>query len=80
MAIASSDPKVLAQAAKCFACYTPAQQLAIQSYLLAVIAGLPTNAAGVDAIALAAKCFMPSCIPSGYELSIQNYLLSQIAS
>lgn len=78
MAISSTDPKVLAGLAKCFACLTPQQQQAVTNYLLATIAGLPTNAAGVDAIAAAAKCFM--CLESGQQMAVSNYILAQIGS
>lgn len=80
MAIASTDPKVLVQNAKCFlSCLTPKEQLGVQTYLLAVVAGVPTDAAGVKNLVQQAKCFL-SCVPPSEQLPLQNYLLAQLAS
>ncbi len=80
MAQASSDPLVLAAAANCFLqCIPIGEQLAVQTYLLAVIAGLPTDSAGVANLVNSARCFM-QCIPSGDQLAVQNYILAQINS
>ena len=79
MAIASTDPKVLVTNAKCFlSCLTPKEQLAVQTYLLAVIAGVDTSATGVKALVKQANCFF--CIQPNEQLQIQNYLLAQLAS
>ncbi len=80
MAIISTDPQTLAAAANCFNCIIPVgEQLAVQTYILAVIAGLPTDQAGVQALVNAARCF--SCtIPPGDQLAVQNYILAQLAS
>jgi len=80
MAQVSSDPLVLAAAANCFMqCVPVGQQMAVNNYLLAVIAGLPTDAAGVQAIVNNARCFM-QCVPPGDQLAVGNYILSQIAA
>jgi len=80
MSQASTDPLVLAAAANCFLqCIPIGSQLAVQTYLLAVIAGLPTDAAGAAKLANDARCFM-QCISPGDQLALQNYLLSQINS
>ncbi len=80
MALASTDPSVLANNARCFAsCIPPGDQLAVQTYLLAVTAGLDTSPAGVATIVNAARCFA-SCIPPGDQLAVQNYILAQLAS
>lgn len=80
MAQASSDPLVQAAAANCFMqCIPIGMQLAVQTYLLAVIAGLPTDAAGAQDLANKARCFM-QCIPSGDQLAVQNYILAQLNS
>jgi len=80
MAQTSTDPQVLAAAANCFNCIVPiGEQLAIQNYLLATIAGLPTDAAGVQDLVNKARCF--SCfVPPGDQLAVGNYILAQIAS
>lgn len=78
MAIPSTDPQVLANEARCFgSCIPIGEQLAVQTYLLAVIAGLPTDSAGAQSLANAARCFA-SCIPPGDQLAVQNYILAQI--
>lgn len=73
----SCEPNDLMAAAKCFdSCMPPGMQLAIQTYLLAVIAGGSTDP---NVLMQAAKCF-DSCIPPGMQLAIQNYLLCQIVN
>jgi len=80
MAQTSTDPLVLAAAANCIMqCIPVGSQLAVQTYLLAVIAGLPTDAAGAAKLANDARCYM-QCIPPGDQLAVQNYILSQINS
>lgn len=65
----------LMDSAKCFNCLTPIQQLAIQTYLLAVQAGGSTDA---SVLLSSAKCFL--CLPQQQLLAIQAYLLCQIAN
>lgn len=80
MAQASTDPLVLAAQANCFMqCIPIGMQLAVQTYLLAVIAGLPTDSAGVQTLVNNARCFT-QCIPPGDQLAVQNYILAQINS
>ena len=80
MSLQSTDPSVLANAARCFtSCIPPGDQLAVQTYLLAVTAGLDTSAAGVATLVNAARCFS-SCIPPGDQLAVQNYILAQLAA
>lgn len=80
MALASTDPSTLANAARCFLCTVPpGDQLAVQTYLLAIIAGVDTSSDGVQALVNNARCF--SCtIPPGDHLAVQNYLLVQLLS
>lgn len=80
MALSTTDPSALANLANCFSCVIPpGDQLAVQTYLLAVIAGVDTSSAGVQALVNAATCF--SCtIPPGEQLAVQNYLLVQLLS
>ena len=63
----------LATAAKCFTCLSPADQAAVQTYLLAVIAGGSTDPATLLA---SAKCF--TCVPDSELKRIQVYLLCAI--
>jgi hypothetical protein len=80
MAQTSTDPLVLAAAANCIMqCIPVGQQLSVQTYLLAVIAGLPTDAAGAAKLANDARCFT-QCISPGDQLAVQNYILAQLAS
>jgi hypothetical protein len=70
----STDPSVLANQARCFvSCLTPGSELAVQTYALAVLAGLDVT--NPSDIANQARCFM-QCIPPGSQLAVQNYLLS----
>lgn len=72
------DPNTLAVDATCFNCLPPGKQLAVETYLLAVIAGADTSEAGVNALGEAARCF--SCLPPGNQIAIQNYLLTLLLS
>lgn len=72
----SCDPKDLMQAAACFdSCIPPGEQAAVQTYLLAVIAG---GSLDPKELMAQAKCF--KCIPQGMLAEIQAYLLCQIAN
>lgn len=63
--------------AKCFdQCIPPGMQAAVQTYLLAVIAG---GTMDPRELAHAARCF-ESCIPRGEQLAVQNFLLCQIVN
>lgn len=78
MALPSTDPSTLANAARCFSCTIPmGDQLAVQTYLLAVIAGVSTT--DPSTLANNARCFS-SCIPDSMQLAVQNYLLTQLLS
>jgi len=80
MAQTSTDPLVLVNDARCFMqCIPVGEQLAVQTYLLARIAGLPTDAAGAQDLANQARCFT-QCIPPGDQLAVSNYILAQLAS
>lgn len=59
-------------------CIPFGDQLAVQSYLLALIAGVDTSSAGVQTLVNAARCFACT-IPPGDQLAVQTYLLAQIA-
>lgn len=76
----SNDPSTLANAATCFLCTIPYGDLmAVQTYLLAVLAGQDTSADGIQTLVNNARCFA-SCIPPGDQLAVQNYILAQLAS
>jgi len=76
----STDPSDLANAARCISCVIPpGDQLAVQTYLLALIAGVDTSSSGIQTLVNAARCFS-SCIPPGDQLAVQNYLLTQIVN
>ncbi len=78
MALPSTDPSDLANAARCYMqCIPPGDHLMVQTYLLAVMAGLH-NTSPSD-LANSARCFM-QCIPIGDQLAVQNYLLVQLLS
>jgi len=80
MALASTDPSTLANTARCFdSCIPPGMQPAVQTYLLAVIAGQDTSSAGIQALVNNARCF-GMCIAPGDQLAVQNYLLVQLLS
>lgn len=76
MAIDCSTDAVM-DAAKCFdKCIPPGMQAAVQTYLLAVIAGGSTDPA---VLMDQAKCF-DKCIPKGMHLAIQDMLLCNIVN
>lgn len=80
MALSSTDPSTLANAARCFSsCIPIGDQLAVQTYLLALTAGIDTSSAGIQTLVNNARCFS-SCIPPGELLAVQNYILAQMAS
>lgn len=71
------DASSLANAARCFNdCIPKGEQLAVQTYLLAVIAG---GSMDPSTLANNARCFF-DCIPKGQQLAVQNYLLCQIVN
>ncbi len=71
------DPSSLANAATCFdSCIPAGAQLAVQTYLLALIAG---GSMDPSTLANNARCFL-DCIPQGEQLAVQNYLLCQIVN
>jgi hypothetical protein len=70
----SCTPEDLAAAAKCFSCLDTQSMLAIQTYLLAVIAGGSTDP-GV--LAAQAKAFQGL---NGRQLEVQSFLLCQIVN
>lgn len=72
----SCEPADLMEAAKCLdQCIPPGMQTAIQTYLLAVIAGVDPNP---TTLIDAAKCMR--CIPPAMQIEVQNYLLCAILS
>ena len=76
MANVSCDTNDLIEQAKCFdMCLSPGLQMAVQTYLLSVIAG---DTRSPSELADAARCFF-SCVSPGEQLAVQNYLLCQIA-
>lgn len=75
----SCVPADLMAASKCFQeCLTPEQVEVVSTYLLAVIAGLPTDRAGVQTLVTSAKCFKTCMTPEQRELA-RTYLLCKIA-
>lgn len=78
MSATSTDPGTLANQARCVDCIIPiGDELAVQTYLLALIAGVDTT--DPSALANSARCYL-SCIPIGEQMAVQNYLLCQIAA
>ncbi len=78
MALPSTDPATLVNLASCFdQCIPLGMQGAVQTYLLAVLNGLPTDKQGALDLVNAASCFS-SCIPD--QMAVQNYILAQMAS
>ncbi len=75
----STDPKTLAFNARCFMCLPSGDQLAVQTYLLATLAGLDTSTPAAIAAIYKAACGF-TCVPHGDMLAIQNYLLAQLLS
>lgn len=75
MAVQSCDPNDLAEAARCFECLTEQQRSAIQTFLLAVIAGgsVDPNVLGVEAAAFTG-------LTEQQRQAIDNFLLCQIAN
>lgn len=69
------DPNALAQAATCFDCLSPNTQLAVQTYLLALLAGASLNPNTLAAQAAQFEKMNPPTL-----LEIQAYLLCQIAT
>jgi hypothetical protein len=69
------DTNALALSAKCFDCLSPVTLLEVQTYLLAVIAGVSTDP---NTLAAAAKSFQ-SLNPSTLA-EVRVYLLCQIAN
>ena len=78
MALPTTDPSGLADAARCFSkCIPIGDQLGVQTYLLALQAGVDTTNPG--ALADAARCFN-KCISQGDQLGVQIYLLTLLLS
>lgn len=74
MAVDCSTDAVI-DAAKCYEqCIPPGMQAAVQTMLLAKIAG---DTRSPSDLANAATCFL-QCIPPGEQLAVQNYLLCQL--
>jgi hypothetical protein len=72
--MANTDPSSLANQATCFiSCLSPGSELAVQTYLLALAAGVDTT--NPSAILNNARCFT-TCIPQDAQLAVQNYLLA----
>jgi hypothetical protein len=71
----SCNPNDLAAAAKCYTnCMSTEQMLAVQTYLLAVIAGGSTDP---NVLVQQAKAFQGL---RGRQLEVQSYILCQIAN
>ena len=80
MALSTTDPSGLANLSTCFLCTIPSgMQLAVQTYLLATIAGVDTSSAGIQTLLQNAAPF-ESTVPMGMQLAVQNYLLVQLLS
>lgn len=75
---AGCSPSALTNAAKCFCGIPRAHHARLQTYLLTVAAGLPTDKAGVKSLMAAAACFL--CLPSRMAARVLNYLLCQVAN
>lgn len=67
------DPNTLTTAAKCFQCLSHEQQLMVQAYLLALIAGASTNP---EVLIAAAAPFQ--ALSEKQLLMVQAYLLCKI--
>lgn len=72
--MAACDPNTLTNAAKCFDCLDDKMQLAVQTYLLAVIAGVTPDPAALSNLAAGFQGLSDSAI-----LQIQAYLLCKIS-
>ena len=70
------QPQSLIDAAVCFDCIPIGMQMAVQTMLIAQIAG---DTRTPQELADAAKCFF-NCIPHGEQIAVQNYLLCQYLS
>lgn len=70
------DPQSLIDAATCFGCIPIGMQMAVQTMLIAQIAG---DTRTPQELADAARCFF-NCINPGEQLAVQNYLLCQYLS
>lgn len=72
--MSACDPKTLISQSKCFQCYDQKESMAVQTYLLAVIAGASTDP---KTLQQQAKAFQGL----SYErlLEVQAYLLCQIS-
>ena len=68
----SCTPASLEASAACFHCFTPKQQLEIQTYLLFLIAGQATTTANISAVMAKAACF--HCLTEKQLMEIQAYL------
>ena len=62
------------RSAGCFGCLSPHQHLQVQTYLLAVIAGLSTSATGVQTLSVASTCF--SCLTKVELIRLKQYLMA----
>jgi hypothetical protein len=71
----SCEPSDLASASKCFQCLSDKENMAIQAYLLAVIAGGSTDP---EVLLAAAKDF--SALDEKSLALVQAYLLCQISA
>lgn len=67
-------PADLVRESDCFECISVKQLIAVQTYLLAVKAGIAVNP---ESLVAASVCF--SCLPVKKLLAIQTYLYCQIA-
>lgn len=70
----SCDATTLMREAKCFRCIPAGMQAAVQSYLLASIAG---GSMDVDELLNGARC-LTSCLPPGLLFEVKTHLLCQI--
>ena len=71
------DPSSLANEARCFdRCIPPGMQPAVETYLLASIAGVGTDAASIRQLVNDARCFARCGAGTN---GVKTYLLCQIA-
>jgi hypothetical protein len=75
MADVTCDPSALVAAAKCFD-LDKSVRSQVELFILATIAGMPTDRAGVEAIVKASKCFN---IDKSLHDQVELYLLCQAA-
>lgn len=71
----SCDPNALVDAAKCFSCLPPVTNLEVQTYLLAVLAGVTTDPNALAALANQFKTLSPTTL-----IEVQTYLLCQLVN